>query len=47
MATDYDLHRHNQDRVRALAQDPRARVRIFCSHDAVEFEALAALSDDF
>jgi hypothetical protein len=44
MAVDPDLHRRNQDRVRALAHDRRAGVRIFCSHDAVELEALSRLS---
>ena len=44
MATDHDLHLENQERVRALAHDRRAGVRIFCSHDAIEFEALASLS---
>jgi glyoxylase-like metal-dependent hydrolase (beta-lactamase superfamily II) len=45
MAVDPDLHYRNQERVRALAQDSRAGVRIFCSHDAVEYAALSALSD--
>jgi glyoxylase-like metal-dependent hydrolase (beta-lactamase superfamily II) len=44
MAVDPDLHYHNQERVRALAHDPRAGVRIFCSHDAVEYAALSELS---
>jgi hypothetical protein len=43
MAVDPDLHYHNQQRVRALANDARAGVRIFCSHDAVEFAALSEL----
>lgn len=46
MAADHRLHRFNQSRVRDLAQDPAARVRIFCSHDAAEFEALRDLSSD-
>jgi glyoxylase-like metal-dependent hydrolase (beta-lactamase superfamily II) len=44
MAADPDLHYRNQARVRALAQDRRAGVRIFCSHDAAELEALSRLS---
>ena len=44
MAVDPDLHYRNQDRVRALAHDRRASVRIFCSHDAAELEALTRLS---
>ncbi len=44
MAVDPDLHLHNQDRVRRLAQDRRAGVKVFCSHDAAEFEALRHLA---
>jgi glyoxylase-like metal-dependent hydrolase (beta-lactamase superfamily II) len=44
MAVDPDLHLHNQDRVRRLAQDRRAGVKVFCSHDAAEFEALRRLA---
>jgi glyoxylase-like metal-dependent hydrolase (beta-lactamase superfamily II) len=44
MAVDHDLHLHNQDRVRALAQDESAGVRIFCSHDPIELEALQRLA---
>jgi glyoxylase-like metal-dependent hydrolase (beta-lactamase superfamily II) len=43
MAVDFGWLRANQDRLRALDRDRRARARIFCSHDAVEFEALAGL----
>jgi glyoxylase-like metal-dependent hydrolase (beta-lactamase superfamily II) len=41
MAVDHDLHLHNQARLRDLAMDDDAGIRIFCSHDAVEFAALA------
>lgn len=41
MAVDHDLHLANQARLRALSRDRNAGVRIFCSHDAVEFEALS------
>lgn len=34
----------NQERLRDLANDPSANVRIFCSHDPVELEALQRLS---
>ncbi len=44
MAVDPDLHLRNQDRVRRLAQDRRAGVKVFCSHDAAEFEALRHLA---
>jgi glyoxylase-like metal-dependent hydrolase (beta-lactamase superfamily II) len=44
MAVDPNLHYRNQERVRALAHDTRAGVRIFCSHDAVEYAALSELS---
>ncbi len=44
MAVDPDLHLRNQDRVRRLAQDRRAGVKVFCSHDAAEFEALRRLA---
>ena len=43
MAMDYELHLHNQDRVRDLAHDEGAGVRIFCSHDPIELEALQRL----
>jgi len=33
-------------RLRALSLDRSKGVRLFCSHDAIEFEALARLSDD-
>jgi glyoxylase-like metal-dependent hydrolase (beta-lactamase superfamily II) len=38
------LRLHNQERLRDLANDPRGNVRIFCSHDPVELEALQRLS---
>jgi glyoxylase-like metal-dependent hydrolase (beta-lactamase superfamily II) len=44
MAMDHELHLHNQDRVRDLAHDEGAGVRIFCSHDPIELEALQRLS---
>jgi glyoxylase-like metal-dependent hydrolase (beta-lactamase superfamily II) len=43
MAVDHDLHLANQARVRELSLDREAGVRVFCSHDAVEFEALSGL----
>ena len=46
MAVDHDLHLHNQARVRELSLDEDAGVRIFCSHDAVEFAALAGRDSD-
>jgi glyoxylase-like metal-dependent hydrolase (beta-lactamase superfamily II) len=44
MAVNIEEHFHNQDRVRRLANDQDARMRIFCSHDPVELEALQRLS---
>jgi glyoxylase-like metal-dependent hydrolase (beta-lactamase superfamily II) len=43
MAVDYELHLENQARLRDLYQDPRAGVSVFCTHDAIEFEALRRL----
>lgn len=44
MEMDRPLRLHNQERLRELANDDRAHVRIFCSHDPVELEALSRLS---
>lgn len=33
---------HNQDRLHALSLDRSKGVRLFCSHDAVEFEEFAS-----
>ncbi len=44
MEMDRPLRLHNQERLRELANDGRSNVRIFCSHDAVELEALQRLS---
>jgi glyoxylase-like metal-dependent hydrolase (beta-lactamase superfamily II) len=44
MEMDRPLRLHNQKRLRALANDRRSNVRIFCSHDPVELEALSRLS---
>ncbi|KAA2236881.1 MBL fold metallo-hydrolase [Salinarimonas soli] len=41
MEVDRPARLANQERLRALANRPGAGVRIFCSHDAVEYEALA------
>jgi glyoxylase-like metal-dependent hydrolase (beta-lactamase superfamily II) len=45
MAQDEKLRRANQARVRALAQDASAPVVVFCTHDAVEYAALAVWSE--
>jgi glyoxylase-like metal-dependent hydrolase (beta-lactamase superfamily II) len=42
MAYDYDLHLHNQARLRELYHR-RSGLAVFCTHDAVEFEALRQL----
>lgn len=44
MEMDRPARLHNQERLRALANDRRRGMRIFCSHDAVELEALQRLS---
>jgi glyoxylase-like metal-dependent hydrolase (beta-lactamase superfamily II) len=44
MEVDRPARLRNRRRVHALANDRGAGVRVFCSHDAVEFEALRRLS---
>jgi glyoxylase-like metal-dependent hydrolase (beta-lactamase superfamily II) len=44
MEQDRPTRLHNQARLRDLANDGRANVRIFCSHDPIELEALSRLS---
>jgi glyoxylase-like metal-dependent hydrolase (beta-lactamase superfamily II) len=44
METYRETRLFNQHRLRRLANDPRAGVRIFCSHDPVELVALSRLS---
>jgi glyoxylase-like metal-dependent hydrolase (beta-lactamase superfamily II) len=44
MEADRETRLFNQDRLRALANDPQVGVRVFCSHDPVELEALSRLS---
>lgn len=44
MEEDRPTRLHNQERLRALANDRRSNVRIFCSHDPVELAALQRLS---
>jgi glyoxylase-like metal-dependent hydrolase (beta-lactamase superfamily II) len=45
MEVDRPARLANQARLRRLANDRAAGVRVFCSHDAVEFEALAKAAD--
>ncbi len=45
MAWDQRARRTNQARVRTLAQDPLSPVLVFCTHDPVEFVAMAAWSE--
>ncbi|MBV8887841.1 MAG: MBL fold metallo-hydrolase [Chroococcidiopsidaceae cyanobacterium CP_BM_RX_35] len=45
MDVDHDARLHNQDRLHALSLDRSKGVRLFCSHDAVEFETFASLSN--
>ena len=44
MEVDRKARLHNQDRLHALSLDRSKDVRLFCSHDAVEFEAFTTLS---
>ncbi|MBM6593353.1 MBL fold metallo-hydrolase [Microvirga pudoricolor] len=44
MEVDRPMRLRNRRRVHALANDRRNGVRVFCSHDAVELEALQRLS---
>jgi len=44
MDVDRKARLHNQDRLRALSLDRSLDVRLFCSHDAVEFDTFASLS---
>lgn len=41
MEVDSKARIYNQERLHALSLDRRLDVRLFCSHDAVEFEAFA------
>ena len=45
MEVDRKARLHNQDRLRALSINRSKDVRLFCSHDAVEFKAFANPSD--
>lgn len=44
MEVDRKARLHNQDRLYALSSD-RSDVRLFCSHDAIEFKAFAEQLD--
>ncbi|MBD2124892.1 hypothetical protein H6F97_00545 [Microcoleus sp. FACHB-1] len=46
MEVDREARLHNQNRLRVLSSDPTFDVRLFCSHDAVEFIAFADQSSD-
>jgi glyoxylase-like metal-dependent hydrolase (beta-lactamase superfamily II) len=46
MEADREARLHNQDRLRALSCDRTKGVRLFCSHDAIEFKAFADQSSD-
>jgi glyoxylase-like metal-dependent hydrolase (beta-lactamase superfamily II) len=47
MEVDRERRLHNQDRLRDLANDGRVGVRIFCSHDPIEYEALTRMSSGY
>ena len=46
VVVDREARLHNQDRLRALSRDRTNGVRLFCSHDAIEFKAFADQSSD-
>jgi glyoxylase-like metal-dependent hydrolase (beta-lactamase superfamily II) len=46
MEVDREARLRNQDRLRALSRDRSNDVRLFCSHDAIEFKAFADQSSD-
>jgi glyoxylase-like metal-dependent hydrolase (beta-lactamase superfamily II) len=46
MEVDREARLRNQDRLRALSGDRTKGVRLFCSHDAIEFKAFADQSSD-
>jgi hypothetical protein len=46
VVVDCEARLHNQDRLRALSRDRSNGVRLFCSHDAIEFKAFADQSSD-
>jgi glyoxylase-like metal-dependent hydrolase (beta-lactamase superfamily II) len=46
MEVDREARLHNQDRLRGLSRDRSKGVRLFCSHDAIEFKAFADQSSD-
>jgi glyoxylase-like metal-dependent hydrolase (beta-lactamase superfamily II) len=41
MDVDHKARLYNQERLRALSLDHSSEVRLFCSHDAIEFKAIA------
>jgi glyoxylase-like metal-dependent hydrolase (beta-lactamase superfamily II) len=45
MEVDREARIHNQERLRALSLDRSKGVRLFCSHDAVEFETFSNISN--
>lgn len=47
MEMDRETRLSNQARLRDLANDERVGIRIFCSHDPVEYEALSRLSTHY
>jgi glyoxylase-like metal-dependent hydrolase (beta-lactamase superfamily II) len=46
MEVDREARLHNQDRLRGLSLNASNGVRLFCSHDALEFKAFADQSSD-
>lgn len=46
MEVDREARLYNQERLRALSRDRSNGVRLFCSHDAIEFKAFADQSSD-
>ena len=44
MEVDRQARLHNQDRLRQLSRNHKNEVRLFCSHDAIEYQSLAEKS---
>ncbi len=46
VVVDREARLHNQARLRSLSRDRTNGVRLFCSHDAMEFKVFADQSSD-
>jgi hypothetical protein len=46
VVVDCEARLHNQARLRSLSRDRSKGMRLFCSHDAIQFKAFADQSSD-